>query len=75
VFRVIIETRKESAREKNRERERGERNANERRRRKKGCRIFSLTANQLHDTTHIHKKNGETAALSLSIHPSHLYVC
>jgi hypothetical protein len=32
---------------------------------------FSLTASQLHDTTH--QRNGETAALS--IHPSYLYAC
>jgi hypothetical protein len=74
---VIIETRKRE-REKRIERamrtsddddnEDGDQEENEekhkqRRIKKKGMSYFSLTANQLHDTTH--KRNGETAALSI----------
>ena len=73
--RVIIETRKRE-REKRIEREQCVRATTTTmttatKKRKKRVPYFSLTANQLHDTTH--KKNEETAALS--IHPSIVFGC
>jgi hypothetical protein len=80
VCRVIIETRKRE-REKRIERvmrtndddddDGDQEEEKHKQKKKKRVSYFSLTANQLHDTTH--KKNEETAALS--IHPSYLDVC